>query len=293
MDKALLRGMGVAVVTPFTQNFEVDYNALKKIIHHLLNGGVDYLVALGTTAEISTLTEAEKQKIINCFVNEVDNKIPLIIGIGGNSTQAVIQQVKVFEQFKYDAILSVSPYYNRPSQQAIFHHYKAIANATTKPIILYNVPARTGSNIDAATTLKLAETFRNIIGVKEASANLNQIMQIIANKPSGFLVISGDDALTIPIIAAGGDGLISVVANAFPKDWVAIVNQALQQNFNTANPIYYKYLNVLEGIYREGNPTGVKCVLNQLGLCDNVLRLPLIAASEGLKEDLNRLVKLL
>jgi len=293
MDKALLRGMGVAVVTPFTQNFEVDYNALKKIIHHLLNGGVDYLVALGTTAEISTLTEAEKQKIINCFVNEVDNKIPLIIGIGGNSTQAVIQQVKVFEQFKYDAILSVSPYYNRPSQQAIFHHYKAIANATTKPIILYNVPARTGSNIDATTTLKLAETFKNIIGVKEASANLNQIMQIIANKPSGFLVISGDDALTIPIIAAGGDGLISVVANAFPKDWVAIVNQALQQNFNTANPIYYKYLNVLEGIYREGNPTGVKCVLNQLGLCDNVLRLPLIAASEGLKEDLNRLVKLL
>jgi len=293
MDKALLRGMGVAVVTPFTQNFEVDYNALKKIIDHLLNGGVDYLVALGTTAEISTLTEAEKQKIINCFVNEVDNKIPLIIGIGGNSTQAVIQQVKVFEQFKYDAILSVSPYYNRPSQQAIFHHYKAIANATTKPIILYNIPARTGSNIDATTTLKLAETFKNIVGVKEASANLNQIMQIIANKPSGFLVISGDDALTIPIIAAGGDGLISVIANAFPKDWVAIVNQALQQNFNTANPLYYKYLNVLEGIYREGNPTGVKCVLNQLGLCDNVLRLPLIAASEGLKEDLNRLVKLL
>jgi len=293
MDKALLRGMGVAVVTPFTQNFEVDYNALKKIIDHLLNGGVDYLVALGTTAEISTLTEAEKQKIINCFVNEVDNKIPLIIGIGGNSTQAVIQQVKIFEQFKYDAILSVSPYYNRPSQQAIFHHYKAIANATTKPIILYNIPARTGSNIEAATTLKLAAAFENIIGVKEASANLNQIMQIIANKPSGFLVISGDDALTIPIIAAGGDGLISVVANAFPKDWVAIVNQALQQNFNTANPLYYKYLNVLEGIYREGNPTGVKCVLNQLGLCDNVLRLPLIAASEGLKEDLNRLVKLL
>jgi len=293
MDKALLRGMGVAVVTPFTQNFEVDYNALKKIIDHLLNGGVDYLVALGTTAEISTLTEAEKQKIINCFVNEVDNKIPLIIGIGGNSTQAVIQQVKIFEQFKYDAILSVSPYYNRPSQQAIFHHYKAIANATTKPIILYNIPARTGSNIEAATTLKLAAAFENIIGVKEASANLNQIMQIIAYKPSGFLVISGDDALTIPIIAAGGDGLISVVANAFPKDWVAIVNQALQQNFNTANPLYYKYLNVLEGIYREGNPTGVKCVLNQLGLCDNVLRLPLIAASEGLKEDLNRLVKLL
>jgi len=292
MDKALLRGMGVAVVTPFTQNFEVDYNALKKIIDHLLNGGVDYLVALGTTAEISTLTEAEKQKIINCFVNEVDNKIPLIIGIGGNSTQAVIQQVKVFEQFKYDAILSVSPYYNRPSQQAIFHHYKAIANATTKQIILYNVPARTGSNIDATTTLKLAETFKNIVGVKEASANLNQIMQIIANKPSGFLVISGDDALTIPIIAAGGDGLISVIANAFPKDWVAIVNQALQQNFNTANPLYYKYLNVLEGIYREGNPTGVKCVLNQLGLCDNVLRLPLIKASENLREDLNRLIRL-
>ena len=292
MDKALLRGMGVAVVTPFTQNFEVDYNALKKIIDHLLNGGVDYLVALGTTAEISTLTEAEKQKIINCFVNEVDNKIPLIIGIGGNSTQAVIQQVKVFEQFKYDAILSVSPYYNRPSQQAIFHHYKAIANATTKPIILYNIPARTGSNIEAATTLKLAAAFKNIIGVKEASANLNQIMQIIANKPSGFLVISGDDALTIPIIAAGGDGLISVIANAFPKDWVAIVNQALQQNFNTANPLYYKYLNVLEGIYREGNPTGVKCVLNQLGLCDNVLRLPLIKASENLREDLNRLIRL-
>lgn len=291
MNSALFKGFGTAVVTPFNENFEVDYAALKKIIHHLINGGVDYLVALGTTAEIPTLSRSEKLKIIECFEREINERIPLVIGIGGNNTNSVIENIKAYQKKSYDAILSVSPYYNRPSQQALFHHYKAIATATDKPIILYNVPTRTGSNIEAATTIKLAKTFKNIIAIKEASANLNQVIQIIANKPKDFLIISGDDALTIPIIAVGGNGLISVAGNAFPADWAAIVKQALNHNFEAANKIFYKHLNILEGIYREGNPTGVKCVMHQMGLCENVLRLPLIKSSEKLTGDLNNLIE--
>lgn len=286
MDSSLFKGFGIAVVTPFAKNLEVDYNALKKIIHHLIDGGADYLVALGTTAEVPTLSPDEKLKIIECFENEIAKKIPLVIGIGGNNTKAVIENIEAYQSFSYDAILSVSPYYNRPSQQALFHHYEGIANATDKPIILYNVPARTGSNIDAVTTIKLAHSFKNIIAIKEASGNLNQVTQIIANKPTDFLVISGDDALTIPLIALGGNGLISVVGNAFPKDWAEIVKQVLNHNLETANLLFFKYLNMLEGVYREGNPTGVKCVMNQLDLCENVLRLPLIKASEKLEGNL-------
>jgi len=286
MNYNLFKGLGVAVATPFKNNYEVDYDALKKIIQHLINGGVNYLVALGTTAEVPTLSAEEKLKIIECFISEIDKKIPLVIGNGGNNTQVVIENIKAYDSLAYDAILSVSPYYNRPSQQAIFHHFEAIANATDKPIILYNVPARTGSNIQATTTIKLANKFKNIIGIKEASGDINQAMQIIANKPDDFLVISGDDGLTIPIISIGGDGLISVIGNAFPKDWAEIVKQSLTNNFETANTLFYKYLKLLEGVYAEGNPTGVKCVMHQLGLCENVLRLPLIKASEELRQEL-------
>lgn len=291
MNSTLFKGFGIAVITPFSQNFEVDYVALKKIIHYLIDGGADYLVALGTTAEVPTLSLNEQLKIIECFINEIDKKIPLIIGIGGNNTKAVIDHIKAFQNFTYDAILSVSPYYNRPSQQAIFHHFEAIANNTNKAIILYNVPARTGGNIEATTTIRLANKFNNIIGIKEASGDLNQIVQIIGNKPPNFLVISGDDALAIPTAAVGGNGLISVVGNAFPKDWAELVKQALSHNFEAANQQLYKYLNMLEGVYREGNPTGIKYVMNQLGLCENVLRLPLIKASKELQEDLGSLLE--
>jgi len=293
MKNTLFKGLGIAVVTPFTNNLKVDFDALKKIIHHLIDGGVDYLVALGTTSEAPTLTDEEKKKIVAFFIEEIDENIPLIIGLGGNNTQSIIKQIKAYENFSYHGILSVNPYYNRPSQRAIFHHYEAIAQSTDKPIILYNVPARTGSNIEAATTVKLAREFENITGIKEASGDLNQVIEIIANKPDDFLVISGDDALTIPFIAVGGDGLISVIGNAFPKDWAAIVKHSLSHNFKVSNTLFYKYLTLLEGVYREGNPTGIKCVMNQLGLCENELRLPLIKASEKLKVDLGKIISLL
>lgn len=290
MNNNLFKGLGVAVVTPFKNNNEVDnkvdYDALKKIIQHLINGGVNYLVALGTTAEVPTLSAKEKLKIIECFINEIDKKIPLVIGNGGNNTKALIENIKAYDSFAYDAILSVSPYYNRPSQKAMFHHFEAIANSTDKPIILYNVPARTGGNIEATTTIKLAGKFNNIIGIKEAAGDINQVMEIIARKPADFLVISGDDTLTIPLIAVGGDGLISVIGNAFPQDWAEIVKQSLAHNFETANTLYYKYLKLLAGIYSEGNPTGVKSVMHKLGLCENILRLPLIKASEKLQQKL-------
>jgi len=291
MDNAKFNGLGIAVITPFTNKLKVDYTALKKIIEHLINGGVNYIVALGTTAEVPTLNAEEKLEIIQFFETEIDGRIPLIIGIGGNNTNVVIETLKAYDFFSFDAILSVSPYYNKPSQQAIVKHYEAIATATEKPIILYNVPGRTGTNIEAATTLKLANECDNIIGIKEASADLNQIIQIIANKPAGFLVISGDDAFTIPILAVGGNGLISVIGNAFPKDWATIVEQALSQNFDSARSVFYKYINLLEGVYREGNPTGIKYAMNQLGLCENILRMPLISASQNLQKDLNDFMK--
>jgi len=291
MDNAIFNGLGIAVITPFTNKLKVDYTALKKIIEHLINGGVNYIVALGTTAEVPTLNAEEKLEIIQFFETEIDGRVPLIIGIGGNNTNVVIETLKAYDFFSFDAILSVSPYYNKPSQQAIVKHYEAIATATEKPIILYNVPGRTGTNIEAATTLKLANECDNIIGIKEASADLNQIIQIIANKPAGFLVISGDDAFTIPILAVGGNGLISVIGNAFPKDWTTIVEQALSQNFDSARSVFYKYINLLEGVYREGNPTGIKYAMNQLGLCENILRMPLISASQNLQKDLNDFMK--
>jgi len=291
MDNALFSGFGIAVITPFNNKLKVDYTALKKIIEHLINGGVNYIVALGTTAEVPTLNREEKLEIIQFFETEINRRVPLVIGVGGNNTKVVIENLKAYEVFSFDAILSVSPYYNKPSQQAIFKHYEAIAIATEKPIILYNVPGRTGTNIEAATTLKLANAHNNIIGIKEASADLNQIMQIIANKPADFLVISGDDALTIPILSIGGNGLISVIGNAFPKDWTTIVEEALSQNLDSARSVFYKYINLLEGVYREGNPTGIKHIMNQLGLCENTLRMPLIGASQNLQKDLNDFMK--
>lgn len=280
------RGLGVAVVTPFKADKSVDEVALIKIIHYLIDGGADYLVALGTTGESATLSLAEKKRIIEIFVSECKNKIMLVVGVGGNNTSAIIEQLKNLKNYAIDGILSVSPYYNKPSQRAIIEHYKAIASTTDLPIILYNVPARTASNIEAATTLQLAHNHQNIVAIKEASGNLQQMMDIIKGKPPGFALISGDDALIIPTMSIGGEGLISVAGNAYPAIYKKIINYLNDNNYAAANELFYQQLLVLKSMFEEGNPTGVKYVMHQLGLCENILRLPLIPASRQLEKQI-------
>jgi len=280
------RGLGVAVVTPFKADKSVDEVALIKIIHYLIDGGVDYLVALGTTGESATLSLAEKKRIIEIFVSECKNKIMLVVGVGGNNTSAVIEQLKDLKNYAIDGILSVSPFYNKPSQRAIIEHYKAIASTTDLPIILYNVPARTASNMEAATTLQLAHDYKNIVAIKEASGNLQQMMDIVKGKPPGFALISGDDAMTIPIMSIGGEGLISVAGNAYPIIYKKIINYLNDNNYAAANELFYQQLPVLKSMFQEGNPTGVKYVMHQLGLCENILRLPLISSSRQLEKQI-------
>lgn len=275
-------GLGVAVITPFKRDGSVDQASLKKIIQHLINGEVDYLVALGTTGESATLSAAEKRTIIDVFIEEIEDKLPLVIGIGGNHTASIIQQIKTIEDLPYLGILSVSPYYNRPSQQAIIQHYEQIAENTSKPIILYNVPSRTACNMEASTTLHLAHQTKNIVAIKEASGDLSQMMDIVKDKPHDFALISGDDFLALPIMAIGGVGLISVAANAFPVAYKQIISETLQGNFRSVEALFYDQLPVLKSMFAEGNPTGLKYVMHQLGLCANELRMPLIPASADL-----------
>jgi len=285
------KGTGVAVVTPFDTNGDIDFPALGNIIEHLILGEVDYLVALGTTGESVTLSNEEQILIIRYFIDKLQNRLPLIIGAGGNDTKKVIKFIAEINALNYQGILSVSPYYNKPSQNAIYAHYKAIAESTDKAIILYNVPSRTGSNIEVETTVLLANDFSNIVAIKEASGDLQQITNIIANKPNNFLVLSGDDSIVLPIIAIGGKGLISVAANAFPNEFSSIVNKALNNNWNGARSIFYKMHNSIELLFSEGNPTGIKAYLNELGLCENELRLPLIKASETLLNQIKHNLK--
>ncbi len=274
------KGTGVAIVTPFNKDKSVDYNGLKKLLEHLITNNIDYLVVQGTTGESVTLTADEKQDVLD-FIIKINNKrLPLVLGIGGNCTSTVVHQLKVTDLSGVDAILSVSPYYNKPTQEGIYQHYKALAAASPKPIILYNVPGRTSSNISALTTLRLAKDFDNIIAVKEASGNLEQCMQIIKNKPKYFMLISGDDALTLPIIACGGSGVISVLANAFPKGFSAMVKNALNGNLEEAKKLHYKYFELIHYLFVEGNPAGVKAALKLLNICNDNVRLPLVNVSE-------------
>lgn len=277
-------GTGVAIVTPFNKEENVDYKSLEKLIEQLISGGVEYLVVQGTTGESVTLSTEEKIAVFD-FVAEINKKrVPLVLGIGGNNTGEIIKNFSYFNFENADAILSVSPYYNKPTQEGIFRHYKTIAAESPKPIILYNVPGRTASNISSDTTLRIANEIPNIIGIKEASGDLNQMMKIIKNKPENFLVISGDDAITLPLIAAGGDGVISVVANAFPKKFSDMVRACLKGNFNEARKNHYQLLSFTEMIFSEGNPGGVKAALKILGICDDVMRLPLVNISSSLFE---------
>ena len=271
-----LRGTGVAIVTPFNSDKSVDYNALEKLVEHLITNGIDYLVVQGTTGESVTLSKEEKKQVLDFIVKVNNKRIPIVLGMGGNCTATVVEQFKITDLTDVDAILSVSPYYNKPSQEGIYQHYKALAEATTKPIVLYNVPGRTSSNISAATTLRLANDFSNIIGTKEASGSIEQCMEIIKDRPDGFLVISGDDGITLPLIACGGDGLISVIANAFPKGYSDMVNHALAGNFKEAQKLHYKYFELIHYLFVDGNPAGVKDVLKLLGITGDDVRLPLV-----------------
>jgi 4-hydroxy-tetrahydrodipicolinate synthase len=270
------KGTGVAIVTPFLPNNKVDFKGLENLVERIIIQGINYIVVLGTTGETATLTSSEKNEVIACIKNQNANRVPLVIGIGGNNTAELINQLESFNDDGFSAVLSVSPYYNKPSQNGIIQHYSLLAKASALPIILYNVPGRTGSNLTAQTTLHLAHEVENICGIKEASGNMEQIMQIIKNKPNNFMVISGDDNLTLPIIAAGGCGVISVTANAFTRDYCNMVNLCLQGNFEAARLLHYKLTGITDLFFADGNPGGVKAALKMLNVCGDTVRLPLV-----------------
>ncbi len=285
------RGTGVAIVTPFTKDGNVDFKSLERLINYIIKGGVEYVVALGTTGETATLTKDEKCSVVDHVIETVDKRVPIVLGLGGNNTQEILNSLKKDSFTHIDALLSVSPYYNKPNQRGIYQHYKVIAEASPLPIILYNVPGRTASNILPDTTLKLAEEFKNIIAIKEASGNLEQCMKIIKNKPKDFLVISGDDNLTLPMIACGADGVISVVANAFPKDFSEMTRQILAGNVKEAQRLHYKLNDITEQLFADGNPAGVKAVLEMMKICQANLRLPLVKINKATQNVLTELVE--
>ncbi len=273
------KGTGVAIVTPFKNDSSIDFSALGRVINHVIKGGVNYIVALGTTGESVTLTKDEKKAVISYVIETVDGRVPIMAGIGGNNTQEVINSIRQADLTGIDALLSVTPYYNKPTQRGIFQHFKSIATWSPVPVIMYNVPGRTGCNISADTCLELARNCENITGVKEASGDLTQIMKIIKGKPENFGVISGDDMLTLPVVATGGIGVISVLGNAFPQACSELVNHALKGNFRSAREIQFRYMEMIELLFTEGNPAGIKAILSVLDICQNYLRLPLVSAS--------------
>ncbi|OFY83124.1 MAG: 4-hydroxy-tetrahydrodipicolinate synthase [Bacteroidetes bacterium RIFCSPLOWO2_12_FULL_35_15] len=285
------RGTGVAIVTPFYKDNAIDFKSFGKLVDHIINGGVEYIVVLGTTGESVTLTKEEKKSVVAHVIETIDNRVPLVLGLGGNNTQEILNSLSHSTDFNHiSAILSVSPYYNKPNQRGIYQHYKAISEACPVPVILYNVPGRTNSNITADTTLKLANDFKNIIGIKEASGNLEQCMKIIKNKPKDFLVISGDDLLTLPMIACGADGVISVVANAFPKDFSEMTRQILAGNVKDAQKIHYKLADIIEQLFADGNPAGIKAALELLNIAPANLRLPLVKVNKATQNALAELI---
>jgi 4-hydroxy-tetrahydrodipicolinate synthase len=275
----IFKGLGVAVITPFTPNNDVDLLALEKILEHLIIGGANTLVMLGTTGESVTLTKEEKQSVINTSVKVNKGRLKLVVGMGGYDTAAIIQTINTTDLSEVDALLSVTPYYNKPTQKGLFEHYSAIARATDKPIILYNIPGRTGVNMTAETTLQLANDFKNIIAVKEAYGNFEQVMKIVLNKPAGFSVISGDDILTLPYMALGVDGLISVLGNAFPGLLSEMLSATFVNDYDKARKIHYSLFELINLMFIEGSPAGIKGLMNILHFCSNKVRLPLCELS--------------
>ncbi len=285
-----LSGTGVALVTPFNTDETIDYDALGKLIDFDIDNGVEYVITLGTTGETPTLTKQEKLDIVNFTYEKVKGRVPVVVGIGGNSTKAVIENLKIFPLEKAIAVLSASPYYNKPSQEGIYQHYKALAAVSPKPVILYNVPGRTGSNMTAETTLRLAKE-KNIAGMKEASGNMVQCMHILRDRPEDFLVVSGDDHVAMPLIACGMDGVISVAANCFPKDFSEMIRLSLNGDFAAARPLHYKCLEGNDLLFVENNPAGVKAFLYELGIIKNVLRLPVVPLSDAVHQKVKAYLK--
>ena len=285
--------MGVALITPFKKDKSIDYTALTRLLEYIIQNGCDYIVVLATTAETATLDEDEKEAVKQFIVERVNRRVPLVLGVGSNNTKAVTDYLKTNDFSDFSAILSVVPYYNKPSQEGIYQHYKAIAEASPLPVILYNVPGRTGVNMTAETTLRLARNFDNIIGVKEASGNITQMDDIIKNKPDDFMVISGDDGITFPLITLGAVGVISVIGNAFPKEFSRMVRLALEGDYTRALNIHHKFTKLFSLLFVDGNPAGVKCLLNAKGFIENELRLPLVPTKittyEKIREVLNEL----
>lgn len=284
-------GTGVALVTPFKKDFSVDTGALMRITNHVIEGGVEYLVILGTTAESATLNAEEKEIVIQTILAANNSRVPMVLGVGGNNTAKVVEELKTRDLSPFAAILSVSPYYNKPTQEGIYQHFKAVSEASPIPVIVYNVPGRTSSNMLPATVIRLANDFKNIIGIKEAAGDIVQAMKLIQTKPEGFLVISGDDMITLPMVLAGGSGVISVIGEGFPKEFSEMVRLGLNKKVAEAYELHYKLADSIDMIFEQGNPAGIKEVFKHLGLSENTVRLPLVNVDENLSVRLHNFIK--
>ncbi|MEO6611675.1 MAG: 4-hydroxy-tetrahydrodipicolinate synthase [Chitinophagaceae bacterium] len=289
--KKKFTGTGIAIVTPFHADGKIDWESFAKLVEYWIKGKVEYLVVLGTTGESATVHGNEKQEVFSFVAKAVAGRIPLVAGIGGNDTNEVIEGFRKFDLTGYDAILSVSPYYNKPNQEGIFRHYKALDAATPLPIIMYNVPGRTGQSVTAETQLRIARECKNVFATKEASGNFDLVNQIIKNKPEDFMVISGDDPITLQMIAGGAEGLISVVANAYPLEYSEMVRHCLKGKFKEAEKLHSKYIDIIASMFAEGSPSGVKAYLSEMGLCQNTFRLPVWKVSDDHQEKIRKLMK--
>ena len=290
MVQEKIKGVGIALITPF-DNYNVDYDALQRMVDHVINGGVDYIVALGSTAETATLSLKERQQVYDFIVERTAGRVPIVVGMGSNNTQELVEQLRKFDMHDAVAILSVVPYYNKPSQEGIYRHYMAVAEASPVPVILYNVPGRTGVNMTAETTLRLAHASDKIVAVKEASGNMEQIQHIIDGRPENFLVISGDDGITVELIKRGGEGVISVAANGFAHDFCACIHEAMKGDITKAEGDIEALQEPINLLFKEGNPTGIKSMTQAMGLTRNEVRLPLVEGSEALMADMERVIK--
>ncbi|WP_436416015.1 4-hydroxy-tetrahydrodipicolinate synthase [Petrimonas sp.] len=285
MSEINLKGIGVALITPFKKDKSVDFDALGRLVDYQIDGGIDYLVALGTTAETPTLTRDERTEVVRFIIEKNNNRLPIVVGVGSNNTAEIVHELKVSYFSNISAVLSVTPYYNKPNQEGLFQHYRALSEVSPRPIILYNVPGRTGVNMEAETTLRLAKSCPNIVAIKEASGKMDQIRQIIDNRPEGFSVISGDDGIAFDLIKAGGEGVISVLGNALPKEFSEMIHHALAGDFNKAEAENARFVEAIKLLFKDGNPAGVKCMLSEMGYIENELRLPLVAACDETKQE--------
>lgn len=286
-----LIGTGVALVTPFRKDFSIDTEALIKIVNFSIDGGVEYLVILGTTAENATMTPTEKEFVIQTVVETNNGRLPMVLGVGGNNTMEVVEELKTRDLSKFAAILSVSPYYNKPTQEGIYQHFKAVSEASPIPVILYNVPSRTGSNMLPSTVMRLANDFKNIVAIKEANGDMVHAMQLLKNKPKDFMVLSGDDMIALPMVLAGGSGVISVIAQGFPKEFSEMIRLGLNRKVDDAFKLQYQFSDCIDMIFEQGNPPGIKQVFQSMGIAENTVRLPLVSVDESLAGRIDKFVE--